>query len=69
MSDSTIAEIIIRRHIEGIKKLLNPQHGNITTINTTPEEAAAGLAIIMNNPATENHFELQKNFAGYSKRL
>jgi hypothetical protein len=60
ISDST-TEIIIRKHIAGIKKLLHPQYGNTTT-NTTPEEedeAAAGLAIIMNNSATENHFELQ----------
>ncbi len=60
ISEST-TEITIRRHIEGIKKLLNPQYEN-TTANTTPEEEeeeAAGLAIIMNNPATERHFELQ----------
>jgi hypothetical protein len=60
ISDSTTTEIIIRTHIEGIKKLLSPQYEN-TTANTTPEEeeAAAGLAVIMNNPATERHFELQ----------
>jgi hypothetical protein len=56
VSDST--EGIISRTIEGIQKLLNPQYGN-TTPNTTPEEEAAGVAIIMNNPATEKHFELQ----------
>ena len=50
VSDST--EIIIRRHMEGIQKLLNPQHGN-----TTPEEATA--AVITNNPATQKHFELK----------
>ncbi len=49
-------EIIIRRHVEGIQKLLNPQHGNTLT---TPEEEAAGQTVIMNNPAEENHFELQ----------
>jgi hypothetical protein len=58
ISDST-TEIIIRKHIAGIKKLLHPQYENTTT-NTTPEEeeAAVGVAVIMNNPATENHFEL-----------
>jgi hypothetical protein len=58
ISDSI--EIIIRKHIAGIKKLRHPQYENTTT-NTTPkeEEATAGLAIIMNNPVTENHFELQ----------
>ncbi len=52
--DST--EIIIDRTIQGIQKLLNPQHGNTLT---TPEEEAAGQTVIMNNPAEENHFELQ----------
>jgi hypothetical protein len=62
ISDSTTTtEIIIRKHIAGIKKSLHPQYEN-TTSNTTPEEeeaATARLATIMNNPATESHFELQ----------
>ena len=44
--------MIIRRTIEGIKKLLNPRLGN-----TTPEEKAA--AIIAINSATQKHFELK----------
>jgi hypothetical protein len=58
ISDST-TETIIRKHIAGIKKLLHPQYGDNTTNTTPEEEAAAGVAVIMNNPVTENHFELQ----------
>jgi hypothetical protein len=57
ISDSI--EIIIRKHIAGIKKLRHPQYGDNTTNTTPEEEAAAGVAVIMNNPVTENHFELQ----------
>jgi hypothetical protein len=42
ITDST-TETIICRHIGGIQKLPNPQHSNT---NTTPEEEAAGLAVI-----------------------
>jgi len=68
ISETTTTEITIRRHIAKIKKLLNPQCENTTTTSnkTASEEeeeeeaaAKAGLAIIMNNPATQNQFELQ----------
>ena len=41
-----------KRTIDGIRKLLNPQYGNMTL----EEEAAAVKKI---NPATQKHFELQ----------
>jgi hypothetical protein len=45
-------EETIARMIEGIRKFLNPQHGN-----TTPEEEAA--AVIRINPATRKYCELE----------
>jgi hypothetical protein len=51
--DST--EIIIRRTIAGIQKLLNPRYGN----TPTPEKEEAAAAVITINPATKKHFELQ----------
>jgi len=42
-------EIIIRRYIEGIQKLLNPQHGNMT-----PEEEKE-KAVIKISAATHKH--------------
>ncbi len=62
--DST--EIIIRRTIEGIQKLLNPRYGNTTT---TPEKEETAAAVITINPATKKHFELQiKTLPECSKR-
>jgi serine phosphatase RsbU (regulator of sigma subunit) len=53
VSDST--EAIIQRTIEGIQKLINPQHDN----DITPEEKekTAAAAAIQINPAMNKHWE------------
>jgi hypothetical protein len=51
-SISQSTEVIIQRTVEGIQKLLNPQHGN-----TTLEEEAA--AVIKINPVMKRHWELE----------
>src|SRR5215203_5393959 len=54
-------EKAIERIIEEIRKLLNPQYGNMT-----PEEEAT--AVIKINPATQKHFELQIKTLQYAPR-